>query len=123
MATPQPSPRCGTTNPSGAKLPSATTATCTASRSRTESVARPEHGGKVGRHPGRGGRREFCGACGTGLFYRNEEALPGIVDIQSGTLDDANAHPAGAHIMVKERLDWTRDIAALSEFRTYPGLD
>lgn len=74
-------------------------------------------------HSSEHGRREFCGACGTGLFYRNEEALPGIVDIQSGTLDDANAHPAGAHIMVKERLDWTRDIAALSEFRTYPGLD
>jgi hypothetical protein len=69
------------------------------------------------------GRREFCGACGTGLFYRNDEVLPGIVDIQSGTLDDPGDHPAGAHIMVKERLEWTRDLSALPEFRTYPGMD
>lgn len=69
------------------------------------------------------GRRDFCAACGTGLFYRNQAMLPGIVDIQSGTLDDPGAMAPGAQIMVKERLGWANGIAALPEFRTYPGMD
>lgn len=69
------------------------------------------------------GMREYCGACGTGLFYRNEAALPGLVDIQSGTLDDPAAMPPGAQIMVKDRLPWTKDMLGLPEFRTYPGMD
>lgn len=69
------------------------------------------------------GSREFCGACGTGLFYRNPEFLPGIIDIQSGTLDDPEAQPPGAQIMVKDRLSWTKGMTALHEFNTYPGMD
>ncbi|MGK6324174.1 GFA family protein [Sphingomonas sp. DT-51] len=69
------------------------------------------------------GERQFCPLCGTGLFYRNAVALPGIVDIQSGTLDDPAAQAPGAQIMVKERLPWTGDIAALPAFATYPGMD
>ena len=37
--------------------------------------------------------RSFCPKCGTGLYYRNAEFLPGIVDIQSATLDDPDALP------------------------------
>ena len=37
--------------------------------------------------------RNFCGECGTGLFYRNSEMLPGKVEIQSSTLDDPEAMP------------------------------
>lgn len=69
------------------------------------------------------GTRQFCAACGTGLFYRNEQVLPGLVDIQSGTLDDPEALPPVAQIMVKERLGWTPGIAALPEFPSYPGMD
>ena len=71
----------------------------------------------------RTGTRQFCGACGTGLFYRNQAALPGLVDIQSGTLDDPAALPPGAQIMVKERLPWTKGMSELPEFATYPGMD
>ncbi|RYD58088.1 MAG: GFA family protein [Sphingomonadales bacterium] len=67
--------------------------------------------------------REFCGKCGTGLFYRNPKFLPGIVDIQSGTLDDAAANAPGAHIMVKERLPWMEKAHELPEFATFPGID
>lgn len=67
--------------------------------------------------------REFCSACGTGLFYRNPETLPGIVDIQSGTLDDPEGLPPGAQIMVKERLGWAPGIADLPAFNAYPGMD
>ncbi len=67
--------------------------------------------------------RSFCGTCGTGLFYRNAEFLPGIVDIQSVTLDDAQALPPGAHIQVAERLHWMDSLDALTQFERYPGME
>jgi hypothetical protein len=70
-----------------------------------------------------GATREFCGTCGTGLFYRNPEFLPGIVDIQSGTLDDPAGNPPGAQIMVRDRLPWTKGMTDLPEFVTYPGME
>ena len=65
--------------------------------------------------------RSFCAACGTGLFYRNAEALPGIVDIQSATLDDPDALPPTAHIQTAERLDWMRHAHELPTFERFPG--
>ena len=65
-------------------------------------------------------RRHFCGDCGTGLFYFNPHVLPGLVDIQSGTLDDPEAVPAEAHIMTKERLDWMASAHKLPEFEEFP---
>lgn len=67
--------------------------------------------------------RLFCGACGTGLFYRNPASLPGLIDIQSGTLDDPAADAPGAEIMVKERLPWMDGLEQLPKFATYPGMD
>jgi hypothetical protein len=69
------------------------------------------------------GARDFCAKCGTGLFYRNPQFLPGIVDIQSGTLDDMGGNPPGAQIMVKDRVSWTKGMTDLPEFQTYPGMD
>lgn len=66
------------------------------------------------------GRRHFCADCGTGLFYSNATMLPGMIDIQSATLDDPNAMPPGAHIQTAERLTWMRDIGTLPEFERYP---
>ena len=37
--------------------------------------------------------RSFCGRCGTGLFYRNAQFLPGIVDIQSATVEEPERLP------------------------------
>jgi hypothetical protein len=67
--------------------------------------------------------RDFCGRCGTGLFYRNPGNLPGIVDIQSGTLDDCAGNPPAAQIMVKERIGWLDGVDALPRFPAYPGMD
>lgn len=69
------------------------------------------------------GTRAFCGACGTGLFYRNPRMLPGIVDVQSGTLDDMEAHAPGAQIMVKDRVGWVQGMNELPEFLAYPGIE
>jgi len=67
------------------------------------------------------GRRSFCGTCGTGLFYRNDAFLPGIVDIQSSTLDSPEKHAPGAHIQTAERLDWMTQLNEMPAFERYPG--
>jgi hypothetical protein len=67
--------------------------------------------------------RSFCPDCGTGLFYRNQDFLPGIVDIQSATLDDPSALPAGAHIQTIERIDWMETAHTLPSFTRFPGME
>jgi len=69
------------------------------------------------------GRREFCADCGTGLFYRNDENLPGIVDIQSATYDDPDAIPAQVHIQTAERIGWMADAHSLPAFGLFPPMD
>lgn len=65
--------------------------------------------------------RSFCPDCGTGLFYRNAEFMPRIVDIQSVTLDDPDALPPQAHIQMAERVAWMDGQADLPRFDRYPG--
>jgi hypothetical protein len=69
------------------------------------------------------GRREFCANCGSGLFYRNANVLPGIIDVQTGTLDDPNKLPAKCQIQTAERLNWMTQIHNLPEFERYPPVD
>ena len=66
------------------------------------------------------GRRHFCGACGTGLFFTNAVVLPGIIDIQSGTYDDPDAVPARAHIQIADRIGWMEHAHELPAFERYP---
>lgn len=65
--------------------------------------------------------REFCPVCGTGLFYRNETVLPGLVDVQIATLDDPAALPPTAHIQAAERIAWMERAHELPSFARYPG--
>jgi hypothetical protein len=64
--------------------------------------------------------RSFCVACGSGLFYRNAAILPGLVDVQTATLDDPNALPPSVQIQTAERLAWVKSAHALPEFERYP---
>ena len=64
--------------------------------------------------------RSFCPKCGSGLYYRNAEFLPGIVDIQSATLDDPDALPPSAHIQVAERLGWMETAHSMPLFDRFP---
>lgn len=66
-------------------------------------------------------RRQFCARCGTSLFYLNEAVLPGLVDLQTGTLDDPEQLPPTAHIQAAERLGWMTQVDALPSFERYPG--
>lgn len=65
--------------------------------------------------------RHFCGDCGTGLWYVNEPYLPGIVDIQTATLDDPEALPPQVHIQAAEQLSWMKGTDTLPHFERYPG--
>ncbi len=66
-------------------------------------------------------QRQFCPKCGTGLFYINETVLPGLVDVQIGTLDDPETLVPQAHIQVAERLNWVEGMNALPTFERYPA--
>jgi len=65
--------------------------------------------------------RQFCGTCGTGLFFLNEAIFPGQVDIQSGTFDDPDAIPPGAHIQTADAPGWMAGAEALPRFERFPG--
>lgn len=65
--------------------------------------------------------RQFCPACGTGLLYTNADMLPGIVDIQSATLDNAEADAPQAQIQCAERLPWFDGLGDLPTFDRYPA--
>lgn len=65
--------------------------------------------------------RSFCGDCGTGLFFRNVEVMPGLVDVQSATLDDPEVLPPQVHIQTAERLGWMTGLDALPAFERFPS--
>jgi hypothetical protein len=67
-------------------------------------------------------QRYFCAACGTGLFYTSETYLPGLIDLQTATLDEPERiAPPTAVVQVGERVSWAADIHGLPEHRGYPG--
>ena len=65
--------------------------------------------------------RSFCANCGSGLFYRNAAVLPGIVDVQSSTLDRPEDLPPTVQIQTAERLSWMKHVNELPEFERYPA--
>ena len=67
------------------------------------------------------GRRHFCPKCGTSLFYTNEAVFPGLVDVQTGTLDDPDTLPPAAQVQAAERLGWVERLNEIPAFERYPG--
>lgn len=64
--------------------------------------------------------RFFCGKCGCGLWYTNENALPGMVDIQTVTLDDPEEFPPLVHVQIADALSWEDKLADLPRFVRFP---
>ena len=64
--------------------------------------------------------RSFSADCGSGLFYRNSEILPNVVDVQSSTLDNPDALPPTVQMQTAERLTWMKHVHKLPEFGRYP---
>ncbi|MXO70572.1 GFA family protein [Altererythrobacter buctensis] len=67
-----------------------------------------------------GSQRYFCGQCGTPLYFVNETMLPGIVDVQSVTLDHPDATRPTMHIQVAERRAWMDGAEKLPSFERWP---
>jgi hypothetical protein len=67
------------------------------------------------------GERRFCGKCGSSLFYVNETVFPGMIDIQSATLDAPETFPVSIHIQVAERIGWMETAHQLPTFERYPA--
>ncbi|WAT17237.1 GFA family protein [Aurantiacibacter sp. MUD11] len=65
--------------------------------------------------------RQFCGNCGTPLFYLNAEMLPGIVDVQTVTLDEPDAQTPAVQVQVAERREWMTKLSDMPEFERFPG--
>jgi hypothetical protein len=65
--------------------------------------------------------RYFCGDCGTGLYYINENVLPGLVDIQTATLDDPEQFPPQLHVQLADALRWEATLHGLPKFDRFPG--
>ncbi|MDE8651105.1 GFA family protein [Novosphingobium album (ex Liu et al. 2023)] len=68
-------------------------------------------------------RRHFCAECGSGLFYTNETVFPGMIDVQTATLDDPDVFPLQIHVQVAERIGWMEHAHALPQFDRYPAGD
>ena len=68
-----------------------------------------------------GVERQFCGKCGTSLFYFNEPAMPGVVDILTATLDEPDAFPPKLHVQMADGLPWEDSIESLPKFRRFPS--
>lgn len=79
-----------------------------------------EQGEPVLYHSSADAQRFFCGACGTGLWYTNENALPGLVDIQTATLDAPEEFPPQSHVQMADALAWEEDLPGLSRFERFP---
>jgi hypothetical protein len=65
--------------------------------------------------------RSFCADCGTGLFYRNQDFLPGIIDVQAATFDNPDAFQPNAHIQTAEQIGWMATAHDLPRFDRFPG--
>lgn len=65
-------------------------------------------------------RRSFCPDCGTGLFYRNNDILPGLVEVQLATLGDADTLAPSMQIQTAERLHWMRGLEDIQAFERFP---
>lgn len=64
--------------------------------------------------------RQFCGKCGTGLFYTNSSAFPGMIDVQTATLDDQSIYPPAIHVQWAEAAPWMGQAHDLPKFDRFP---
>lgn len=66
------------------------------------------------------GRRHFCPACGTGLYYTNAVVFEGLVDVQLATLDDPGLFAPTEQIQTAERIGWMDTAHTLPAHARYP---
>ncbi len=69
-----------------------------------------------------GVERGFCARCGTSLSYARANR-PGLFDVTTASLDDAEAFPPAREIWLEEKLAWEAANPALPHFARFgtPG--
>lgn len=70
-----------------------------------------------------GALRSFCGECGTGIIYQNENFIPGRLDVQTATLDDPEGFSPQARIQLADQLSWDGASHQLPGFDGFPSQD
>lgn len=66
--------------------------------------------------------RQFCPNCGTSLFYFNEGAMPGEVDIVTVTLDNPEDCAPTLHVQMIDALPWEESLDDLPKFERFTSL-
>jgi hypothetical protein len=64
-------------------------------------------------------QRSFCGGCGSSLLFE-VDALPEVVWVAAGTLDDDPVMRPQAHIFVDSKAPWDCIVDGLPQFPGYP---
>jgi hypothetical protein len=64
--------------------------------------------------------RYFCADCGTGIYYTNEQLLPGQVDVAIATLDHPERCPPEIQVQSAEKLTWLEPALASEAFARFP---
>ena len=67
--------------------------------------------------------RSFCPTCGSGIYFVNQQALPGLVDVQLATFDNPDALAPLVQIQVADRISWMEHAHDLPAFQRFPGMD
>jgi hypothetical protein len=64
--------------------------------------------------------RHFCSNCGSPIFS-SVEAMPEVVYIKAGTLDDASWLAPNAEVFTRSALPWTPHLENAAMFESVPG--
>jgi hypothetical protein len=67
-----------------------------------------------------GAERLFCGHCGTGIAYKNQNILPDLLDVQSATLDEPDAYIPEMNIQLADQIGWESTAHDLPGFDRFP---
>jgi hypothetical protein len=64
--------------------------------------------------------RHFCSACGSPI-YSSVEAMPDVVWVKAGTLDDASWLKPNAEVWLRSAQPWSPHLEGAAEFERVPG--
>ncbi len=68
------------------------------------------------------GRRSFCGACGTGLFFTNAVLVQmGMMQVRIATLDDPDAISPKLQVQTAEEIGWMKSAHMLPAVERFPS--
>ncbi|OAH28023.1 aldehyde-activating protein [Methylorubrum populi] len=69
-----------------------------------------------------GGRRWFCGSCGTGLFFTNAPLEQmGMMQVRIAVLDDPDAITPQMQVQTADRVKWMASAHELPAFKRFPS--